>query len=86
MPSESTKDVVDKIFEIGKRRGFFWPAYEIYGGVAGFYDMGTYGVELKNNIISLWRHHFITRYQELNVDIETPFIGPEKVFVASGHV
>ncbi len=81
-----SKDIVDKIFELGKRRGYFWPSYEIYGGVGGFYDMGPYGAELKNNIISLWRKHFITRYQELNVEIETPVIAPEKVFKASGHV
>lgn len=80
------KDVVDKIFELSKRRGFFWPSYEIYGGVAGFYDMGPYGTELKNNIMALWRYHFITRYQELNVEIETPVIAPGKVFEASGHV
>ncbi len=83
---KNTRDVVDKIFEIGKRRGFFWQSYEIYGGIAGFYDLGPYGKLLKNNIINEWRNHFIQRYQEMIVEIETPIIGPEKVYKASGHV
>ena len=79
-------EIVDKIFEIGKRRGFFWQSYEIYGGVAGFYDLGPYGLLLKNNIIEEWRRHFILRHQEIIVEIETPIIGPERVYIASGHV
>ncbi len=79
-------DVTDKIYELGKRRGFFWPSYEIYGGVAGFYDLGPYGVMLKNNIVTKWKRRFIYEHQDLIVEIETPVIGPEKVFVASGHV
>jgi hypothetical protein len=30
-----------------KRRMFFVPAFEIYGGVAGFYDFGPIGCGLK---------------------------------------
>lgn len=80
------EDLADKIADIGKRRGFFWPAFEIYGGVAGFYELGPYGALLKQNIIEEWRRHFITRYPELIVEVETPIITPEKVLVASGHV
>ncbi len=78
--------VGDKIFEIGRRRGFFWQSYEIYGGVAGFYDLGPYGVLLKNNIIELWRRHFILPHQDMIYEIETPVITPSRVFEASGHV
>ena len=28
-------DVKEKVMELAKRRGFLWPSYEIYGGVAG---------------------------------------------------
>ncbi|MGC8675525.1 glycine--tRNA ligase [Fervidicoccus sp.] len=76
----------DKIFEIGKRRGFFWQSYEIYGGVAGFYDLGPYGILLKNNIICEWKRHFILPHQEMIVEIEAPIIGPEAVYKASGHI
>jgi len=80
------EDLADKVLDIGRRRGFFWPAFEIYGGVAGFYDLGPYGALLKQNIIEEWRRHFIKRYPDLIVEIETPVITPEKVFIASGHV
>ncbi|HRC26046.1 MAG TPA: glycine--tRNA ligase, partial [Alphaproteobacteria bacterium] len=37
-----------------KRRGFVFPASEIYGGINGFWDYGPLGVELKNNLRDLW--------------------------------
>jgi len=82
----SEEDRYDKIMELAKRRGFFWPSYEIYGGVAGFYDLGPLGVRLKENIVGLWREYFIKRQQHIVVEIETPVIGPAKVYEASGHL
>ena len=82
----SEEDRYDKIMELAKRRGFFWPSYEIYGGVAGFYDLGPLGVRLKENIVELWREYFIKKQQHIVVEIETPVIGPAKVYEASGHL
>ena len=42
---------MDKIVSLCKRRGFIFPASEIYGGIANTYDYGHYGVLLKNNVI-----------------------------------
>ncbi len=78
-------DVYEKISELAKRRGFFWPSYEIYGGVAGFYDYGPYGVLLKNRIVEKWRDFFVRRHQDYVVEIESPIIAPGIVFEASGH-
>ena len=41
---------MDDIVSLSKRRGFIFPGSEIYGGEAGLYDFGPYGVELLNNI------------------------------------
>jgi len=79
-------DLYDKIVELAKRRGYFWPSYEIYGGVAGFYDLGPLGAELKRRIIERWRRSFILEHQENVVEIETPIVGPYKVYEASGHL
>ncbi len=79
-------DVYEKVVDLAARRGFFWQSYEIYGGVAGFYDLGPLGVLLKKNIIEKWREFFVRRHQEYVVEIETPVIAPAKVFEASGHV
>ncbi len=72
------------ILSLCKRRGYLWPAYEIYGGVAGMYDYGPLGVGLKNNIIEIWRNAYTLG--EGFIEIDGPTIGPEMVFKASGHV
>jgi glycyl-tRNA synthetase len=72
------------VLSLCKRRGYLWPAYEIYGGVAGMYDYGPLGIGLKNNIIEIWRNAYTLG--EGFIEIDGPTIGPEMVFRASGHV
>jgi glycyl-tRNA synthetase len=79
-------DLYERVSELARRRGFFWPSYEIYGGVSGFYDWGPYGVLLKNRIVEKWRDYFVRRHQEYVVEIESPIVAPSIVFEASGHV
>ncbi|MGQ0534756.1 MAG: glycine--tRNA ligase [Methanobacteriota archaeon] len=67
-----------------KRRGFLAPAYEIYGGVAGFYDYGPLGSLLKNNLEAVWRQHFVIG--EGFAEIQCPTVSPEEVWRASGHL
>lgn len=87
MPKEASfEDKYDKIVDLAKRRGFFWPSYEIYGGVAGFYDLGPLGTMLKINIVNLWREYFVLRHQDLVTEVETPVIVPEVLLKASGHL
>ena len=80
------EDRYEKIMVLAVRRGFFWPSYEIYGGVSGLYDLGPLGTLLKRNIVEEWRRIFVQRHQEYVVEIETPIVAPSKVFEASGHV
>jgi glycyl-tRNA synthetase len=70
--------------ELAKRRGFFFPANEAYGGSGGFYAYGPQGAGVKDNIESSWRELFVV--QEGNMEIQTPTIMPEAVFEASGHL
>lgn len=79
-------DKYDKVVDLAKRRGFFWPSSEIYGGVAGFLDFGPMGTLLKRNIERRWREVFIHRHHGLVYEIETPIITPSRIFEASGHV
>jgi len=74
----------DKINELAKRRGFFWPSYEIYGGVSGFITFGPLGSVLKRRIEDRF-HEFYTRPLDI-LEIESSVILPSKVFEASGHV
>ena len=67
-----------------KRRGFIWPSFEVYGGVAGMYDYGPLGCALKNNIVEVWRSIYKGREGFVEIDSET--VNPREVFKASGHV
>lgn len=79
MEKENTKGFI----ELAKRRGFFWQAAEIYGGISGMYDYGPLGLLMKRKLVEKWRKHFL----EDNIfEVETSIIQPEKVFDASGHL
>ncbi len=67
-----------------KRRFFIAPAFEIYGSVSGLYDYGPPGCSVKNNLISLWRQHFVV--EEAMLELESSCLTPEVVLKASGHV
>lgn len=77
-------DKYDKVTELARRRGFLWPAFELYGGAAGFYDYGPLGAPLKRRIEDTWRQFFVI--QEGFAEIEAPTIGVEGIFQASGHL
>ncbi|MEM4481902.1 MAG: glycine--tRNA ligase [Desulfurococcaceae archaeon] len=74
----------EKIMDLAKKRGLFWPSFEAYGGIAGFYDFGPVGVLLKRNIMNLWLRYFVYTQAQV-IEIETPLINPSIVFKASGH-
>ncbi len=78
------QDIYDKIMMLAKRRGFIYPSFEIYGGVAGFYDYGPLGSRLKLNIENLWRKFYILK--DNCIEINTPTITLYEVLNASGHV
>ena len=69
---------------MAKRRGYFWPSYEIYGGVSGFLTFGPLGSLLKKRIEDKFRSFYIRPLGILA--IETSVIMPGDVLEASGHV
>jgi glycyl-tRNA synthetase len=72
-----------EIIEMAVRRGFLWQSFEIYGGIAGFIDFGPLGNGLRRNLEELWREFFVIN--ERAVEIDSPTIGIEEVFIASEH-
>lgn len=70
--------------QILKRRFFFAPAFEIYGGVSGLYDYGPPGCAFQANIVDTWRKHFILEEDMLEVDCT--MLTPYEVLKTSGHV
>lgn len=73
------------IVSLAKRRGFFYPGSEIYGGLANTWDYGPLGAELKKKIKDLWWETFITRRPDM-VGLDSAVISSSKIWEASGHV
>ncbi len=74
---------MSELMEMLIRRGFLWQSFEIYGGMAGFIDYGPLGNGLRRRLENLWREFFVIN--ERAVEIDTPTVNVEEVFVASGH-
>jgi glycyl-tRNA synthetase len=80
-----TQDVMDKIVSLSKRRGFVYPASEIYGGQASCWDYGPLGVELKRNVKDAWWRDVVHRRPDI-VGLDSAILQHQKVWHASGHV
>jgi glycyl-tRNA synthetase len=78
-------NLMEKVVNLCKRRGFVFPGSEIYGGMANSWDYGPLGVELKNNIKKLWWKKFVQEREDM-VGIDTALIMNPKVWEASGHL
>jgi glycyl-tRNA synthetase len=85
--SEKNKnnDLMEKIVSLCKRRGFVFPGSEIYGGLAGTWDWGHFGVALKNNIKQNWWKKFVDGRKDM-YGIDAAILMNSKVWEASGHV
>jgi len=84
---------MSRIVSLCKRRGFVYPASEIYGGLNGFYDFGPLGVQLKNNLRDAWWRDMV-ECPPLGPDgkplsivgLDSAIIQHPKTWEASGHV
>ncbi len=76
---------LDNVISLCKRRGFVFPAGEIYGGTRSAWDYGPLGVELKENIKRQWWKSVVTSRDDV-VGLDSAVILPRQVWVASGHV
>lgn len=75
---------LEKISAWAKRRGFVYPASDLYGGLANTYDYGPYGTQLKENLRQLWWKRFIEDREE-NYGIDSSIILKADIWEASGH-
>jgi glycyl-tRNA synthetase len=78
-------DLMEKIVSLCKRRGFIFPGSEIYGGLAGTYDWGHFGVALKNNLKQNWWKKFVDARKDM-YGIDAAILMNSKTWEASGHV
>jgi len=78
-------DLMEKIFSLCKRRGFVYPASEIYGGFANAFDFGPMGAQLKKNIKDIWWNKFVVGEENI-VGLDSAIIQNPKTWEASGHL
>ena len=75
---------LDEIVSLCKRRGFIYQGSEIYGGLAGTWDYGPLGAQLKRNIVNEWLKYFVDGWDDMYL-IDTTILMNPKVWQASGH-
>jgi glycyl-tRNA synthetase len=76
---------LEDIVSLCKRRGFIFPGSDVYGGLAGTWDYGPYGVALKRNVMNLWWKMFVTERDDM-YGVDAAILMNQKVWQASGHV
>src|ERR1035437_6532158 len=77
-------DLMEKIVSLCKRRGFVIPGSEIYGGLAGTYDWGQFGLALKNNIKASWWKKFVDSRRDM-YGIDAAILMRQEIWQATGH-
>lgn len=75
---------IETIVSLSKRRGFVFPASEIYGGLGSSWDYGQLGVELANNIKQSWWSWLVHERDDVE-GIDSSIIQNRLVWKYSGH-
>lgn len=75
---------IETIVNLSKRRGFVFPASEIYGGLGSAWDYGSLGVELANNIKQNWWRWMVHERDDIE-GIDSSIIQNRLVWKHCGH-
>lgn len=75
---------IETIVSLSKRRGFVYPASEIYGGLGSSWDYGPLGVELANNIKKSWWNWLVYERDDIE-GVDSAIIQNRLVWKYSGH-
>ena len=84
MVEHNQDNLMEKIVSLAKRRGFIFPGSEIYGGLAGTWDYGPLGVELKNNLKKEFLRSMVYDRED-TVGLDAAIMMNPNVWEASGH-
>jgi glycyl-tRNA synthetase len=76
--------LMEKIVSLCKRRGFVFPGSEIYGGLAGTWDLGPMGTLFNNNIKQYWWKTFVDARDDV-YGMDASILMAPRVWEASGH-
>ncbi len=87
MTEQTARDpeLLDKVVNLTKRRGFIFPSAEIYGGFRSTYDYGPLGVSMLRNVKNEWWRAMVQERRDV-VGLDAAILGPPAVWAASGHL
>ncbi|MGI8641442.1 MAG: glycine--tRNA ligase [Pyrinomonadaceae bacterium] len=75
---------IETIVSLSKRRGFVFPASDIYGGLSSSWDYGSLGVELANNVKRSWWRWLVHERDDVE-GLDSSIIQNRLVWKYSGH-
>jgi glycyl-tRNA synthetase len=75
---------IETIVSLAKRRGFVFPASDIYGGLGSSWDYGPLGVELASNIKKSWWNWLVYERDDIE-GLDSSIIQNRLVWQYSGH-
>lgn len=75
---------IETIVSLSKRRGFVFPASDIYGGLGSSWDYGPLGIELSNNIKRSWWNWLVYERDDIE-GLDSSIIQNRLVWKYSGH-
>ncbi len=78
-------ELLDKVINLAKRRGFIFQSAEIYGGFRSTYDYGPLGVNMLRNVKNAWWKTMVQMRHDV-VGIDAAILSPPAVWAASGHL
>lgn len=84
MTEKGHDSTMEDLIALLKRRGYVFQGSLIYGGLAGTYDYGPYGVMLRENLKRLWWQHFVYSRSDMYA-LDASILMSPSVWVASGH-
>jgi glycyl-tRNA synthetase len=78
-------DLMERVVNLCKRRGFVFPSSEIYGGFRSTWDYGPLGVLLKRNVKDAWWTSMVQLRDDI-VGLDAAILMAPRVWEASGHL
>ena len=78
-------DLMERVVNLCKRRGFIFPSSEIYGGFRSTWDYGPLRVLLQRNVKDAWWRSMVQLRDDI-VGLDAAILMAPRVWEASGHV
>jgi glycyl-tRNA synthetase len=78
-------DLMERVVNLCKRRGFIFPSAEIYGGFRSTYDYGPLGSLLLRNVKDAWWRSMVQLRDDV-VGLDAAILSSPRIWEASGHL